>query len=673
MSEQIDYIKTKIKHRTIKSIVSALVTNNIQFQDEGVDLGNNQADTVDFVGDGVVATRSGDKITVTISSSGGGTWGSITGTLSDQTDLNTALGLKAPLASPTLTGTPAAPTASAGTNTTQIATTAFVTNKTLYLPLITGYLGSAGSDASMDAATQVDRIPTTSMSVGQRISAIVTISGTQRRLYTAELVVPADATAAIEVSPSVIRPNDFNAGTNNKVWREIKSSGIIDVSNYGVVPSASVYVSDQIAAIISAATAGDSLIFPSGEYKTYAITVGKALNFIGLGAKLVFSTINTPHFVISQDLVTVKGFTFVGRGRANATYPAQGAINITGCSNVMISDCMFDAMPYYCIRTNSTHVSDTSSDFGSINIVNCHMMRSKYGFFGDTRGEYVNFTGCSVVDCDTGVYISCGNVNVNGCNILDCSTVGVDLVTNTNDAHGVITGCQINHNTLSFRGASIVNGEYIHNNNIYYGNMEFTNCAGIHFKGNTIEGLEMKFDNCTGAIVENSNIPGLGGTCKLTTNWNSNQSDVFAYNNKNLSNKLVPTWNLSPLLSLYQYTSTSAANNVVSRVSLAVSEAMVVKGFVMGVRVDANPNDYTEAYYREFTSLFRRQTGGNITKVGEQLGTAITDGAFGGSFQINANTTDQTFEVEVIPDADDTLWTVQFSYTKSSLIPGLLI
>lgn len=38
----------------------------------------------------------------------------------------TALDLKAPLASPTLTGTPAAPTAAGGTNTTQVATTAFV-------------------------------------------------------------------------------------------------------------------------------------------------------------------------------------------------------------------------------------------------------------------------------------------------------------------------------------------------------------------------------------------------------------------------------------------------------------------------------------------------------------------------------------------------------------------
>lgn len=95
---------------------------------------------------------------------GGGTWGGITGTLSDQTDLqsaldaklddsqldtdgtlaadsdskiasqkatktyaDTALALKAPLASPALTGNPTAPTQTLGDNSTKIATTAFVT------------------------------------------------------------------------------------------------------------------------------------------------------------------------------------------------------------------------------------------------------------------------------------------------------------------------------------------------------------------------------------------------------------------------------------------------------------------------------------------------------------------------------------------------------------------
>lgn len=64
---------------------------------------------------------------------GAAVWGGITGDLEDQADLDAvldallaAIALKAAIASPTFTGTPEAPTASGGTNTTQIATTAFV-------------------------------------------------------------------------------------------------------------------------------------------------------------------------------------------------------------------------------------------------------------------------------------------------------------------------------------------------------------------------------------------------------------------------------------------------------------------------------------------------------------------------------------------------------------------
>lgn len=48
---------------------------------------------------------------------------------SQVTNLTTDLAAKAPLASPTFTGTPAAPTAASGTNTTQVATTAYVVSE----------------------------------------------------------------------------------------------------------------------------------------------------------------------------------------------------------------------------------------------------------------------------------------------------------------------------------------------------------------------------------------------------------------------------------------------------------------------------------------------------------------------------------------------------------------
>ena len=73
--------------------------------------------------------------------------------------VDTAITGKANLASPTFTGTPAAPTAAGGTNTTQIATTAFVhaertntatlTNKTLTAPVINSPTGLVKADVGL--------------------------------------------------------------------------------------------------------------------------------------------------------------------------------------------------------------------------------------------------------------------------------------------------------------------------------------------------------------------------------------------------------------------------------------------------------------------------------------------------------------------------------------------
>jgi len=69
------------------------------------------------------------------------------------TTVTTNLALKAPLASPALTGIPTAPTATAATNTTQIATTAFVQSVTTAPSNLTGPITSVGPATSIASQT----------------------------------------------------------------------------------------------------------------------------------------------------------------------------------------------------------------------------------------------------------------------------------------------------------------------------------------------------------------------------------------------------------------------------------------------------------------------------------------------------------------------------------------
>lgn len=134
-------------------------------------------------------------------------WGGATGNLSDQTDLNTALSAKAPLASPVFTGTPTAPTPSFGDNSTNIATTAFVTANaaTLASPAFTGTPTS--TTAAQDANTV--QIATTAFVCGQANStdAVITMNGTQGaggslRYARADHVHPTDTSRAPLAGPA---------------------------------------------------------------------------------------------------------------------------------------------------------------------------------------------------------------------------------------------------------------------------------------------------------------------------------------------------------------------------------------------------------------------------------------------------------------------------------------
>lgn len=152
-------------------------------------------------------------------SSTGGVWGAITGTLSAQSDLATALGLKAPLASPALTGNPTAPTQTDGNNSTRLATTAYADVKqtaaqvqalidaaAAALPITTSgmYTPTAQADTNLDAITvypcQWSRVGNV-VTVSGKIDADATLIATASRIKAFLLPVSAQVFA-----------NDYEAG-----------------------------------------------------------------------------------------------------------------------------------------------------------------------------------------------------------------------------------------------------------------------------------------------------------------------------------------------------------------------------------------------------------------------------------------------------------------------------
>lgn len=124
---------------------------------------NAEADIDTLEGKFSNSTAANNYYKVGVNSAGVVVSGSTTLAQSDVTGLSDALAGKAPLASPELTGTPTAPTAAVNTNTTQIATTAFVVSE------ISNKISAANAlrfKGVVGTGTGMIPLPTTGVAVG---------------------------------------------------------------------------------------------------------------------------------------------------------------------------------------------------------------------------------------------------------------------------------------------------------------------------------------------------------------------------------------------------------------------------------------------------------------------------------------------------------------------------
>ena len=187
------------------------------------------------------------------------------------TATQTALDLKAPLASPVLTGVPTAPTASAGNNTTQIATTAFV--------------GTAVSNLVASAPAALDTLNELAAALGNDASFSTTI--TNSLAAKAPLASPALTGTATAENLTVSGTTDLSAsgvklsdGTQTKVG--VPSITTISQKTANYTLSA---LTERDSMIEMNSASATTLTVPTNA--TVAYPVGTSIDLLRVGAGAV--------------------------------------------------------------------------------------------------------------------------------------------------------------------------------------------------------------------------------------------------------------------------------------------------------------------------------------------------------------------------------------------------
>jgi hypothetical protein len=453
-------------------------------------------------------------------SSGGGAWGTITGTLSDQTDLQAALDAKAPLASPALTGTPTAPTASAGTNNTQIATTAYADNASSTIVLANKWKQSVAvsSTANGTLATAFENGDTqdgVTLTTGMRILIQFQTTTTDNGIYTVNAsgapTRATDADVAAELEGAVVL---VQQGTiyRNQVFQQVTdaitlgSSGIIFIRDqpfvtpeqFGALGNGS---TDDNAAITAALATGQALSLDgSKNYRvTTSVTVPDNAVVIGNGATI--STASAIHIFTLGSNITIDNLNFAGNNTGVT------GITVNGVFRNKLSNSYATGFTYASLYVTQT--AGAADYEGGITVSNSYFENNSTGtgrgVYLYTNAEYNNFTNCTTRGNISGLVIRGGNNTWTGGKITDNSTVGVDLEDGSNDGHGSVTDALINHNAINIRATDITNGFVFNDNNIFAGNITIVTSKGIIFNDNLIGGTSGTITQTTNTFTEWNN------------------------------------------------------------------------------------------------------------------------------------------------------------------------
>jgi hypothetical protein len=287
--------------------------------------------------------------------------------IGDVTGLQSALDAKAPLASPGLTGTPTAPTAATDTNTTQLATTAFV-------------LGQAGAT--------------------QPVMNGASAPGTSTRFARADHVHPTDTSRAPLASPALTGTPTAPTPANGTNTTQIATTAFVRATRL-----------DQLAAPASDIALGGFRLTGLGDPQGAQDAVTKAyvdLTVQGLEPKQSVRAASTANIATLSGAMTLDGVALVAGDRVlvkDQTTAGQNGIYVVAAgawARSADADTWVELVSAYVFVESGT----VNADMGYLSTVD------PGGTLGTTAVTFVQFTGAGQILAGAGLTKSGNTLDV---------------------------------------------------------------------------------------------------------------------------------------------------------------------------------------------------------------------------------------------------------------------
>ncbi len=285
--------------------------------------------------------------------------------------------------------------------------------------------------------------------------------------------------------------------SRDKLVSSLNSAIARHVKEFGAVGDG---VADDTIAIRNAIASGLSINLGDSTYLiSGSLTLPSGFTLMGCGATL--KTISAITMVVPKgEGGRVTGIKFLGSGKdsglsqvgvyIDGTRVVGGVDQNDAVSRWTVDHCYFEGLRdgVMVTRIVDSHQGNTISS--------CIAKSCFRGFYAASRGEYSIFSGVSASLCTVGIQIRGGNTCVTGSVFSDNDT-GIQLEAGSNDAHGTVTGCLVNHNVVAVMVDSVNTADFRFTGcEFYFGVLHWKNCSGITFDACTFGSVTLRSEGC---------------------------------------------------------------------------------------------------------------------------------------------------------------------------------